>query len=100
MANCKVEFIVKAPSQEVYLVGSTQALGNWDVKKAIKLTYNEETETFTASKMLPVGEYIEYKLLGGKDWSLTEKGIWMEELGNRSFTANKKEVVEVIVTNF
>ena len=50
--------------------------------------------------MLPVGEFIEYKLLGGKDWSLAEKGIWNEELGNRSFTANKKEVVEVIVTSF
>ena len=100
MANCKVEFIVKAPSQEVYLVGSVQALGNWDVTKAVKLTFNEETNTFTAAKMLPVGEFIEYKLLGGKDWSLAEKGIWNEELGNRSFTANKKEVVEVIVTSF
>ena len=100
MANCKVEFNVKAPSKEVYLVGSVEALGNWDVKKAIKLTYNEETETFTVAKMLPVGEHIEYKLLAGKDWTLTEKGIWMEELGNRSFTANKKEVVEVIVSNF
>ena len=69
-------------------------------KKAVKLNFDEETKTFSVSKMLPVGETIEYKLLGGKDWSLAEKGIWMEELGNRSFTANKKEVVEVIVTNF
>ena len=100
MANCKVVFNVKAPSQEVYLVGSVKGLGNWNVENAVKLTYNEETETFTVAKMLPVGEFIEYKLLGGKDWSLAEKGIWNEELGNRSFTANPKEVVEIIVTSF
>jgi len=100
MANTKVTIKVVAPVGEVYIVGSTKNLGAWDAAKAVKLEYCNECNAFFTTKMLPLGETVEFKVLSAKSWDSVEKGIWGEELQNHSFVAEKGLDVVVEVSNF
>ncbi len=101
MANTKVEFLVKAPAGlELYLVGNVTALGEWNEAKGVKLTFCEECGSYTASKLLPAGENIEFKVLAGKSWDAVEKGAWGEDVPNHAFVAAKGIKVEVEVSRF
>ena len=100
MANTKIEFLVKAPAEELYLVGNIAQLGEWNVAKAIKLNFCEECGKFTVTKMLPLGENIEFKVLAAKNWEAVEKGIWKEDLPNHAFVATKGTKVEIEISNF
>lgn len=102
MANTKVEFSVKTGSseQDLYVVGNVSSLGAWDVSKAVKLELCAECGCFTAAKMLPAGEIIEFKVLSGKDWGAVEKGIYGEDVQNHTFVASKGVKVEIEVPAF
>lgn len=101
MANTKVEFLVKAPiKDEVYIVGSIKALGEWDPAKAVKLSYCTECGQYQASKLLPLDTNIEFKVIAGKTWDYVEKGTWGEDVANHAFVARKGTKVEVEVFNF
>lgn len=101
MANTKVTIKVVAHDvNEVYVVGSTKAFGEWNPKKAVKLEFCNECKAYTASKMIPVGEAVEFKVLADKDWASVEKGANGEEVENHSFVASKGLVVETEVLNF
>ncbi|MDE5715329.1 MAG: hypothetical protein K2I42_04275 [Anaeroplasmataceae bacterium] len=101
MANTKVEFLVKAPAgNDLYLVGNVLALGEWNATKGVKLTYCDECGLYTASKLLPAGENIEFKVLAGKSWDAVEKGTWGEDVPNHAFVASKGIKVEVEVVRF
>ena len=102
MANTKVEFKVSAPLdvEAVYVCGSVKGLGDWDVKKAVELKKCPECGKFVVTKMLPLGETVEFKVLADKTWDAIEKGSAGEELTNHSFIAEKGLVVEVEVSKF
>ncbi len=102
MANTKVEFKVSAPEgvNTVYVCGSVKGLGDWDVKKAVELKKCPECGKFVVTKMLPLGETVEFKVLADKNWDSVEKGASGEELTNHSFIAEKGLVVEVDVVKF
>ena len=91
MARVRVNFSVtpKTPCENLLIVGSTSSLGKWDPKKAIKLRYCEETNSYVVNKFLPVDEVVEYKFVTMKDWLGVEKGIWNEEINNRTLTPIK-----------
>ena len=91
MARVKVRFSVapKTNCDDLYIIGSTSSLGCWDVKKATKLTYNEQENAFVVNKFLPEGEVVEYKFVSIKDWTGVEKGIWNEEICNRVVVPSK-----------
>lgn len=98
----KVTFIVKTPYEveEVYLCGSSDNLGAWNAKKALKLEYNAEKNEYSVSKLFKVGETVEFKALKAKDWSSVEKDNYNNEVQNRSFTASKGLTVLVEVSKF
>ena len=100
MANTKVTIKVVAPAEELFVVGSTKNLGEWDASKAVKLDYCNECKAFYTTKMLPAGETVEFKVLTSKDWATVEKGIYGEELENHSFVAEKGLEVVIEVKNF
>lgn len=91
MARVRVNFSVtpKTPCENLFIVGSTSSLGKWDPKKATKLRYCEETNSYVVNKFLPVDEVVEYKFITMKDWNGVEKGIWNEEINNRTVTPVK-----------
>ena len=100
MSNVKVEFRVNSKAaSEVYIVGNVVQLGNWDVKKAIKLDKTSDG-IFNVSKLLATGQLIEFKLLADKDWSRVEKGMYNEEIQNHIFTPEKGLIVEIDVARF
>ena len=101
MANTKVEFLVKSPVKgDLFVVGNVTALGAWDPSKGVKLSYCEECGCYTASKLLPVDENVEFKVLAGKTWDAVEKGAWGEDVANHAFVAAKGTKVEVEVVKF
>lgn len=48
--------------QEVLLVGSVKALGDWDLATAVPLTW-EEGHRWTASVEMPAGEEVQFKFV-------------------------------------
>lgn len=102
VAQTKVTFTVKTPYvvEEVYLCGSIDKLGAWDLKKALKCEYNPEKNEYTVSKLLPLGEIIEFKVLKGKSWDCVEKGYFNEEIQNRSILVEKGLNILIEVSNF
>ncbi len=102
MANTKVEFKVSVAGKckEVYLVGSVAALGEWDPKKAVKLELCDTCNKYTAAKLLPAGETVEFKVLSAKTWDAVEKGLYGEEVENHVIVPEKGLTVEVEVVNF
>ena len=102
MANVKVSFSVQPKTQveELYIVGSTSSLGNWDAAKATKLTYCNECQKFVVSKMLPAGEVVEFKFISSTDWNNVEKGTWKEDIANRTIVPEKGLNVELTIENF
>lgn len=100
MANTKVEIRVDTTaSKEVYVCGSTKALGAWDPKHAIKLEQISAT-TFSVSKLMATGEVVEFKVLSGKSWDNVEKGSYGEEIQNHLLTPSKGLVEVVVVSKF
>lgn len=80
------EIATTSPGQEVYIVGSIPALGNWNVDKAIALSadkYTSDKHLWFVEIDLPAGMGFEYKYLrkeeGGK------KVVW-ESGSNREYT--------------
>lgn len=100
MANTKVTIKVVAQAKELYIVGSSKNLGEWDSEKAVKLEYCEKCNAFYTNKMFPIGSTVEFKVLADKTWARVEKGIWCEEIENHSFVAEKGLEVFVEVHNF
>ena len=102
MANTKVEIkvAVNTPCEEVYVVGSVPALGEWNPKKAVKLEKCEACGKYTVAKLLPAGEPVEFKVLCAKTWDSVEKGYNGEELPNHTMVPNKGLCVEVEVECF
>ena len=102
MARVKVKFSVqpKTPCDNLYIVGSTSSLGNWDPKKATQLVYNEETNSYVVNKFLPLEEVVEYKFVTMKDWNGVEKGIWNEEINNRVIVPTKGLELNLTIETF
>ena len=102
MANVRVLFTVspKTPYDNLYIVGSTSSLGNWNPKKATMLKYNAEINAFVATKILPAGETVEYKFITMKDWNGVEKGIWNEEINNRVVVPFKGLKLDLTIETF
>ncbi len=98
MAKVTVKFVVKANVKKAYIVGSTDNLGAWNPAKALALTL--EDGVFTASKQFDAGANVEFKVLAGKTFDAVEKGVYGEEVANRTFTATKGLKVEAEVVNF
>lgn len=100
--NTKVEFKVSVSQdvEHVYVVGSVKALGEWDATKAVELEKCEECGKFTVSKLLPVGETVEFKVLSSKTWDAVEKGNFGEDVENHSLIVEPKLTVEVTVAKF
>lgn len=102
MANVKVRFSVspKTHCENLYIVGSTSSLGNWNPKKATQLKYNEETNSYVANKFLPLEEVVEFKFVTMKDWNGVEKGIWREEISNRTLVPTKGLKLDLTIETF
>lgn len=102
MAKVRVSFSVapKTYCEELYIVGSTSSLGYWDVKKATKLTYCQECQKFFVNKILPADETVEFKFITKKDWNGVEKGIWREEICNRTIVPVKGLKLDLTIESF
>ena len=98
MAKVTVKFVVKANAKKAYVVGNTENLGAWDAAKAVALT--KENDVFTLSKQFDADANVEFKVLAGKTYDAVEKGVYGEEVANRTFTATKGLSVEAEVANF
>ena len=98
---CFVKFNVttKDSVEEVYLVGNTKNLGNWDTKKAVKMTKLSDN-TFKVQKRFLIGENVEYKVLATKVWENVEKGIFNEEVENHHFEGAKGHFEDIFVHYF
>ena len=98
--RCRVTFYVttKHPAEQMYLCGELRNAGLWIAKSATKMRLTDKG--WCAVKMLPVGASFEYKFLRDADWSAVEKGIWGEEVANRTIVAQKGLVVVDEVPNW
>lgn len=102
MARVRVSFTVapKSYCENLYIVGSTSNLGCWDVKKATQLRFCEECQKFVVTKILPEGETVEFKFVTVKDWNGVEKGIWREEICNRTIVPVKGLKLDLTIETF
>ena len=102
MAKVRVKICVapKTNCEELYIVGSTSSLGYWDVKKATKLKYCEECQKFVVTKVLPVDETVEFKFITARNWNNVEKGIWKEEISNRTLIPVKCLKLDLTIETF
>ncbi len=98
MAKVTVKFVVKANVEKAYIVGNTSNLGEWNPKKAVLL--NKEDGVFTTSKQFEENTNVEFKVLADKTFEAVEKGVYGEELENRTFTATKGLKVEAEILSF
>lgn len=100
--KAKVTFNVVANPEykNVYVLGDAAELGNWDPKGSLKLTYNEETNCYEGSKMLPVDQVVSYKVCATNDWNNVECGSYGEEVENHTFTVAKGHKEVVTCANF
>ena len=62
--------------------------------------YTKENDVFTLSKQFDADANVEFKVLAGKTYDAVEKGVYGEEVANRTFTATKGLSVEAEVANF
>ena len=102
MSKVRVRISVapKVACDNLYIVGSTHNLGEWDPNRATQLKYNEERNCYVCTKFLPVDEVVEYKFITMKDWMGVEKGIWNEEISNRQVVATKGLVLDLTIETF
>ena len=102
MSRVRVKFSVtpKTSCDNLFIIGSTHNLGEWDPSKATQLRFNEETNSYVCTKFLPVDEVVEYKFITKKDWFGVEKGIWNEEISNRQVVATKGLALELTIETF
>lgn len=102
MSRVRVKFSVapKTPCDNLFIVGSTSSLGYWDPKKATQLRYNEEINAYVANKFLPLDEVVEFKFVTMKDWNGVEKGIWNEEISNRTVVPTKGLQLDLTIETF
>ncbi len=71
---------VARPSQRLYVVGSSQALGAWDVEKALPLTLASYPYWTLALDLSKLGDEFEYKFI------VKENGnVWWEDGYNRRY---------------
>ena len=98
MAKVTVKFVVKANANKAYVVGSTDNLGAWNPAKAVELKL--EDGVFQASKQFDENADVEFKVLAAKSFDAVEKGVYGEEVANRTFKASKGLKVEAEVANF
>ena len=73
MKKVRVSFVVRPnrPCEELYLIGSTKNIGEWNTTKAAKMRFDEELNAFVINKLF------------------VEKGIWNEEICNRVLVPTK-----------
>mgnify|MGYP003322989986 CR=1 FL=1 len=102
MSRVRVKFSVtpKVACDNLYIVGSTHNLGEWDPKRATQLRYDEEAKCYVCTKFLPIDEVVEYKFITIKDWFGVEKGIWNEEISNREVVPTKGLVLDLTIETF
>ena len=102
MKKVKVLFNVspKTPCDNLYIVGSIKNLGNWNPKKATQLKFNDELNAYVCTKFLPENELVEYKFITKKDWEGVEKGIWNEEISNRTIVPTKGLILNLTIETF
>jgi hypothetical protein len=81
--NRKVNF-----GQELVLVGSTDALGGWELARAPHMTWNDG-DVWTATIELPAGTHVEYKFAL---WDPHNPPVW-ENCPNRAFSVPAATVV-------
>ena len=68
------------PSQRLYVVGSAEALGGWDVEKAVALTLESYPYWTLSLDLSKLGDEFEYKFI------VKENGqVWWEEGNNRRY---------------
>ena len=102
MSRVRVRFSVspKTHCDNLYIVGSTSNLGNWEPSKATQMKFNVETNSYVCTKFLPVNEVVEYKFITVKSWIGVEKGIWNEEISNRTIIPSKGLLLELTIETF
>lgn len=91
MKKVRVTFVVRPnrDCEELYLIGSTKNIGEWNTEKAAKMKYDAELNAFVINKLFVENEAVEYKFISNKNWTFVEKGIWNEEICNRVFVPTK-----------
>ena len=76
----RVNAPIQRPTQRLYIVGSVEALGCWDVEKALPLTIESYPYWTIALDMKTLGDEFEYKFI------VKENGnVWWEEGYNRRY---------------
>ena len=76
----RVNAPIQRPTQRLYIVGSVEALGCWDVEKALPLTIESYPYWTIALDMKALGDEFEYKFI------VKENGnVWWEEGYNRRY---------------
>lgn len=98
---CFVNFTVttKDISENVYIIGNTKNLGNWDSKKAVKMNKIDDN-TYQLRKRFLIGENVEYKVISSKEWNNVEKGIFNEDVENHHFEGEKGHFESIYIHYF
>ena len=86
-------------TDEVYLCGDSENLGNWDSTKAVKLR-NLGDGKFRIRKRFTYGQVVEFKFLRKPDWHDVEKGMWGEEISNRVIRVYEDKHVVACINNW
>lgn len=86
---------VQRPSQRLYIVGSAEALGGWDVEKALPLSIDTYPYWSIVLDIKTLGEEFEYKFI------VKENGnVWWEDGYNRRYYLCGEHESEHIEANF
>lgn len=86
-------------TDEVYLCGDSENLGNWNSTKAVKL-HNLGNGKFKIRKRFTLGQVVEFKFLRKPDWHDVEKGMWGEEIPNRVIRVYEDKHVVATINNW
>lgn len=94
-----INMTTRLPKDNVLITGNTSNLGNWDLSKAKSCKKIDDTHFSKRCRFL-INQEVEFKFVVENKWESVEKGMWIEEIKNHSFVAEKSLVINIDVFNW
>ena len=93
------EFLLDDKYTEIYLVGNTAELGEWNPENAL-IAKRRKNGSFSRTKFFPVGTEIEFKCLLAKSYAKVEQNQYFCDIQNRKVVCNEGQTIDFIIENF
>ena len=93
------EFILDEKYQQIYLVGNTAELGEWNPENAL-VVERKDSNVFSKTKTFVKGTEIEFKFLLTPSFEKVEVNQYFSEVENRKLVCDKSQTIDLVIENF